>query len=187
MLEIEAKIKVTSLDPVRTKLMALMARKLPAVKEVNMFFDLPDRSLQAGDKGLRIRLETSEENPLPKALMTYKGPRQRSALHPREAFDLSVSPPNDAIAFLQALGYERTLSYEKHRESWLIESCRVELDELPYLGTFVEIEGPSEKAITAVREKLGLAHHELTKPSYAAMMSHYLQEHNIPDRTVIFR
>ena len=40
--------------------------------------------------------------------------------------------------------------------SWKLGGCTVELDELPHLGTFVEIEGPSEAAILKVRDQLQL-------------------------------
>ena len=54
-----------------------------------------------------------------------------------------VANDDDAIdAAFAALGYSRVLSFEKRRESWKLGGCNVELDELPHLGTFVEIEGP---------------------------------------------
>jgi adenylate cyclase class IV len=45
----------------------------------------------------------------------------------------------------------------------------VELDELPHLGCFVEIEGPDEQSVLAVRDRLGLAGPGITK-SYLAML-----------------
>src|SRR5271168_2852226 len=127
MLEIEAKIKVDSHDPARQKLIALKAQQLPKVKQTNIFFDRPDRSLLAADSGLRLRLETSPEYPTTQAMFTFKGPRQNTPLHPRESFDLSVTPVADAASFLLALGFQQTLSFEKYRESWLYASCHVEL------------------------------------------------------------
>ena len=58
----------------------------------------------------------------------------------------------------------------------MLDSCRVELDEIPHLGRFVEIEGPSDEVVMKVREKLGLGSLTLIKASYVAMLSAHLQE-----------
>jgi predicted adenylyl cyclase CyaB len=186
MLEIEAKIKVDSLDPIRRKLIELSAEKLETAKQTNIFFDRPDGSLRKADSGLRVRLEQFAESAEPKATITHKGPRLDTPLQPRESFDLVVTPAGDAVPFILALGFERTLTYEKSRESWFLDSCRVELDTLPHLGTFVEVEGPSEEAVEAVRRKLGLERVALVRESYVAMMARYVDEHEVPDRIVVF-
>jgi len=186
MLEIEAKIKVAALEPIRQTLQRLSAQRLHAVTEVNMFFDRSDRSLLAAACGLRVRIETSPELPEPKATITFKGPKQDSPFHPREAFDLVTTPVADAVPFLQALGFVRTLSFEKHRESWIYGGCRVELDELPHLGTFVEIEGPAAAAIANVRQALGLDHQDLCNDSYIAMIARYVDEHPSAERAITF-
>ena len=68
------------------------------------------------------------------------------------------------------------LSFEKRRETLELDGCKVELDELPHLGSFVEIEGPDEEAVLRVREKLGLADRPIVKTSYIALLMGYLQE-----------
>ncbi len=184
MLEIEAKIKVESLKAIRDKLQALSAQKLETVKQINIFFDRPDHSLRAADQGLRVRLESSPEYPEPKCTLTHKGPKQDTPLHPRESYDLITTSARDAVPFIEALGFVRVLTYEKRRESWFYDSCRVELDELPHLGTFVEIEGPSEDAVNVVRAKLDLNRNELCQESYVAMMARYVDETGVANRTV---
>jgi adenylate cyclase class 2 len=77
---------------------------------------------------------------------------------------------------LEQLGFVQSLRYQKRRESWKLERCRVELDEIPHLGRFVEVEGPSDKAVMEVREKLGLSANTLIKASYVAMLTAHLQE-----------
>jgi adenylate cyclase class IV len=47
----------------------------------------------------------------------------------------------------------------------------VELDELPQLGTFIEIEGPSAAKVMACRKKLGLADEPMIPESYVAMVA----------------
>jgi hypothetical protein len=52
----------------------------------------------------------------------------------------------------------------------------VEIDELPRLGFFIEIEGPTEEAVLQARQALGLSESPLIKAAYSAMLTEYLQE-----------
>ena len=47
---------------------------------------------------------------------------------------------------------------------------KVELDELPRLGRFVEVEGPDEATVMRVRADLGLAGLPLIKAGYIALL-----------------
>jgi hypothetical protein len=61
----------------------------------------------------------------------------------------------------------------------------IELDTLPRLGQFIEIEGPSDDAVMQKREALGLAEAPLVRTSYAAMLTAYIREHDL--RTGLIR
>jgi adenylate cyclase class 2 len=62
----------------------------------------------------------------------------------------------------------------------------VELDELPYLGSFVEVEGPDEATVLAVREQLGLSDRPIVKSSYIALLMGHLQERGQTRKIVTF-
>ncbi len=49
-------------------------------------------------------------------------------------------------------------------------SCLIELDELPLIGTFIEIEGSSQRQVFAVARKLGLDGDSI-KTSYSRMIA----------------
>ena len=83
----------------------------------------------------------------------------------------------DAAALLGKLGFLPTLGFEKRRESWSLDGCLVELDELPHFGTFVEIEGDSESLVLAVRTKLALDAHPLVAKGYIRMIDELGAEH----------
>ena len=184
--EIEAKMSVESFEPVRTRLRECGARETGRRFEVNTFFDTEDRSLLAADEGLRLRLERNVPGGAERHVVTYKGPRQMGQLKSREEVEVEVAPGDQAIKLLEMLGYHRTLSFEKRRESWELDRCKVELDELPHLGHFVEVEGPDERTVLAVRERLGLAHRPIVKSSYVAMLMSHLQERGQTTRNVTF-
>jgi predicted adenylyl cyclase CyaB len=118
--------------------------------------------------------------------MTFKGPRQHGPLKSREEKEVGVDNAKAATVMLEALGYHHILSFEKKRESWRLADCLVELDELPHLGLFVEIEGPKEDAVMKVRESLQLADEPIIKASYVALLMTHLQETGNASRVVKF-
>lgn len=176
-MEIEAKMAVENLAATRAKLQDLGAQRIGSFAETNTFFDTEDRSLLTADKGLRLRLNRNTETGHEDHIITYKGPRQPGPLKTREEVELTVDGATEATRLFERLGFARTLSFEKRRESWHLDKCKVELDELPYLGTFVEIEGPDEASVLRVRQRLNLADCALIKTGYVGMLTAYLQEH----------
>ncbi len=184
--EIEAKMKVERLDPVRDRLKALGATFDGDALETNVFFDTEDRALLAGDRGLRLRVAKAVPSGEMSNTITYKGPRLHGPLKSRDERELDVANPEDAVNLLESLGYLRVLSFEKRRQSWVFGGCKVELDELPHLGVFVEIEGTNETSVMKVRETLQLSDRPLVKASYIALLMTYLQDHHIKERLVKF-
>ncbi|HEX4054568.1 MAG TPA: class IV adenylate cyclase [Tepidisphaeraceae bacterium] len=183
--EIEAKIKVPDLRGVRKKLEASGATRIGKVLESNSFYDTAARSLQSADTGLRIRVAVDESGQS-KCTVTMKGPLQRGQFKTREETEFSADDPGAVRTIFENLGYHLTLSFQKHRESWKLGGCEVELDELPYLGAYVEIEGPGEKTVDAVRHSLGLENLPLIATGYISLLARYLEEHQIKDRQIRF-
>jgi len=68
---------------------------------------------------------------------------------------------------LTALGLTPTLTIQKKRASYRLGSCLVELDELPLIGRFVEIEAPSPEKIESIRAQLAIPSEPCT--------SHYIK------------
>lgn len=174
--EIEAKMSVDSHDAVRARLRECGARPAGSHFEVNTFFDTDDRSLLAADEGLRLRLQRDDATGKERHIITWKGPRQPGPLKSREELELEVDGADAAVRLLERLGYLRTMSFEKRRESWEFKGCRIELDEVPHLGRFVEIEGPDDRTVLSVREDLGLSHRPLIKGGYIKLLTSHLQE-----------
>jgi adenylate cyclase class 2 len=184
--EIEAKIKVDDHATTRARLEAVGAKRVGDYLETNVIFDTEDRSLLAVDKGLRVRcardVSTNEEG----VTITFKGPRKHSAMKSRQETELEVSDFAQAVELLEQLNFHQVLLFEKRRQSWEVGHCKVELDELPHLGCFVEIEGNSEKAIGKVQEQLGLGHRPIVKTAYVGLLMTYLQDRGDSERAVRF-
>lgn len=184
--EIEAKLKVDSLKLIVDKLIYLDAKEKGKVLELNIFFDREDHALQAADKGLRIRTNRDTTTGNVETIVTFKGPRQHGPLKSREERELKIESAEDGTRLFEALGYAMTLTFEKRRNSWTLDNCKVELDELPLLGTFIEVEGPTEQAVLAVLDKLQMRHLPPVKASYAAMLTTHLQDQGTQQRVVKF-
>ena len=183
-LETELKLRVESHEPVRARLPALGAVFAGRVRETNEIFDRPDGSLRRQGHGLRIRSVRAEDGDPRPATLTWKGPRLPGPMKSREELEVRIGEPETAVRLLQMLGFVRVLRYEKRRESWTLGDCRVELDEPPHLGLFVEIEGPDEETIRAVRDKLGLGGASHIQTSYVRMLAEFCEKRGIVDRVL---
>ena len=159
--EIEIKYAVEDLAVVKRKLRAAGATHLGTVEQSDAYFDTPDRRLLAADSGLRLRttriLRRGAEKIEGGALLTFKGPARRGGrAKVRTERQSHVGAPAVVAEILAACGLGEMVTIVKRRCSWRLGRCRVELDRLPILGCFVEIEGPSAKAIYSAAGRLGL-------------------------------
>ncbi|HEY1684772.1 MAG TPA: class IV adenylate cyclase [Tepidisphaeraceae bacterium] len=170
MLEIEAKLRIADFSPLRAQLEKLGAVRLGQRDETNIFFDTPDRRLLAADKGLRLRHQRDLATQHDQFILTFKGPNLPGPLKQREERELTIESATSAIALLKSLGYEPIFQFQKRREIWQLNDCEIALDELPDLGKFVEIEGPSENAIQSLLQQLSLQNEPLIRESYVALL-----------------
>ena len=185
-LEIEAKLKVESHEGVRAKLVDARAVCIGSVLESNHLFDRPDGSLRTAGCGLRVRSCVAISGEAPAPTLTYKGPRLASEFKCRQEIEIAVDDAGCAEAILESLGFVPILQFEKRRESWRLDDCLIELDEVPYLGTFVEIEGPDAPSVRRMRETLGLQNNTSIRESYIALLVSYCQGHGLPTSCITF-
>ncbi len=168
--EIEAKIRVDDLEVVRARLRELNTRCVGRYLETNYLCDRIDRDLRDHGCGLRVRMMRVLDGAPAAATLTFKGPLQASTIKRREEVEIEISDPEKTLAILAALGFETVMSYRKTRERWTLDNCYVEFDEVPLIGTFVEIEGPSEQAVAGVQERVGLGSGEHVRKGYPGML-----------------
>jgi adenylate cyclase class 2 len=166
--EIEAKLKVESLAEVAAVISGLGGKLKYKVLQKDCYFDDVAESLMNSDRCLRLRRQST--NNLEEVVLTYKGPKEKTKLKKRQEINVVVEDADSAEKLATALGYKKALSFEKKREIWQLDECQICLDELPLLGSFVEIEGPDEEKITRLQEKLGLGDVPHIPRSYAMLM-----------------
>lgn len=163
--EIEIKYYITDLAALEQRVKKLGAKlEHERVLETNLRFDTRDSELIQSYRVLRLRKDE-------KARLTFKGPgRMDEGVKSREEIEFTVSDFDQAKAFLEALGYQVIMSYEKYRTTYALEGVEVTLDELPY-GNFAELEGPDVASIQKVSERLGLDWETGISESYTTLFS----------------
>ncbi|HSJ89327.1 MAG TPA: class IV adenylate cyclase [Anaerolineales bacterium] len=178
--EREIKFYVLHLDRLITRLQDMNARLAqPRVLETNLRFDLPDGSLRTAGRVLRLRRDT-------KARLTYKGAGQSDqGILDRQEIEFVVDNFEMARKFLEALGYQQSMVYEKYRTTYEIDDVSVMLDELPY-GNFVEIEGETNEQIQTLSQKLHLDKDAAIGNSYAGLFDNIRKALQLSFQDLIF-
>jgi adenylate cyclase class 2 len=178
--ETEAKFYVRNLERIKKALENLRAHLGQArVLELNLRFDLPDASLRAQGRVLRLRRDTE-------ARLTYKGGNKNTkGVLSREEIEFVVGDFVKAKKLLEALGYQQIFYYEKYRTTYELDKTLIMLDELPY-GNFLEIEGETEETIQALSEKLDLNWDATIERSYSALFEQVQKSLNLSFRDLSF-
>lgn len=167
--EIEAKFYIQNLSRIKEQLEELgAALTQQRVLETNIRFDLPGARLRAEGRVLRLRRDTE-------ARLTYKsaGKNEHGVLS-REEIEFVVGDFEKAKQFLEALGYQKLVYYEKYRTTYELNETLIMLDELPY-GNFIEIEGKTIEAVHLVARQLDLNPERAISASYHALFERVCQ------------
>jgi len=167
--EIEAKLKVDSLKEITKKLAEVGAEFLQEQLQKDYYFDDANEAFTKADRCLRLRQQFADGKE--KIFLTYKGAREKDSFKKRQEVEVEVKDLDSANELLSALGFKQVLIIEKKRRIWQLGNCRVCLDDLPLLGSFVEIEGPDDRSIADVQHSLGLENSSHIPESYASLMA----------------
>ena len=144
-----------------------------------MRFDTPAGDLKRSFRVLRLRRDTQSR-------LTYKGPAEvQKGVRVRPELEFTVSDFDMARAFLEALGYQVAMMYEKYRTVYDLDDVHITLDELPY-GNFVELEGPDTEVIYSVNRRLGLDWSARAPESYVILFDRLCAEKDLPIRDLVF-
>jgi len=135
MLEVELKVRVPDLDPIRKRLLALNAEFCGKAHEHDIYYNAPHRDFGKTDEAVRVRYTNDH------AVVTYKGPKiKKFGLKAREELNFSVESGEVFETMLDRLGFTKTLEVNKLRENYRLGRASIALDQVEELGTFAEIE-----------------------------------------------
>ena len=174
--EVELKYIGADLVDVRRRLAEAGAHlEDPRSLETNATFDDADESLRASEKLLRLR----DGNEL-----TVKIPLLDAKFKARREITAHLADGN-IEEILEALGYRPTWRYEKYREGWNFDGMWVTLDEMPFVGPVVEIEGDRDR-IDVTAEKLGLTELRTSTGNYRSLYEEHRLKHDLPPGDMTF-
>ncbi|HMB25061.1 MAG: class IV adenylate cyclase [Chloroflexota bacterium] len=178
--ETEAKFYIQDLKKVEARLRDLGAQLIqPRTLETNIRFDLPDARLRSEGRVLRLRQDTA-------ARLTYKGAgKKEGGVLSREEIEFVVEDFEKARRFLEALGYQKLVYYEKYRTTYELTETLIMLDELPY-GSFLEIEGESDSLIHRVADQLRLKWQTAVATSYIALFERVYKTRELSFQDISF-
>ena len=200
--EREIKLRVEDLQALRRALAKLGARVVRArVREGNVLFDTPLRTLAKHEQLLRIRTEVpaaQSRKGSSRSLVTFKRPvlaagsGAKSERHKvREEIELEISEAKGLAAILEGLGFRAWFQYEKFRTTFQLPASKawakgllIELDETP-IGTFLELEGPA-KAIDRTAQALGFGKKDYILANYMVLYREFCRNQGEEPSDMLF-
>jgi adenylate cyclase class 2 len=166
-MEIEAKVVVDDLASVAESLQHIGAEVRGSISQRDIYFtDENGRLLMLGC-GLRIRQQSGDVN---QTVITFKGPMVKGPFKIRPEIEVEIGEADAMQKLLEGLGYRTMIEIRKHRQSWHLGNCEICLDEVEGLGKFVEVEGPSNEAVSQAMQTIGLDVQHHINRGYASMM-----------------
>jgi adenylate cyclase class 2 len=172
--ETEAKFYIRDLKKIELRLLDLKAQLIQTrTHETNLRFDNANYDLRNSSRVLRLRQDE-------KAHLTFKGPSTEMAggILSRQEIEFVVDDFENARQFLEALGFEVVVFYEKFRTTYKLNNSHIMLDELPY-GEFLEIEGESTEAIQTTSNLLGLNWDVMVKAGYHSLFERVAEKYKL--------
>jgi adenylate cyclase, class 2 len=179
--ETEAKFHIRDITKIELRLQFAKAKLIqPRTHETNLRFDNANSDLRNTFRVLRLRQDE-------KARFTFKGPsvEKEGGVLSRQEIEFVVEDFENARQFLEALGFEVVVFYEKFRTTYELNDIHIMLDELPY-GEFVEIEGEDVEAIHNIANLLGLKWDTMIKAGYHALFERVTEKYNLDPSQLSF-
>jgi len=153
--EIEGKFKVDNLESIRKNIKKYIVEEQVTTREdnrISVLWGLLER------RGAYIRLRNNGNY-----YFTFKGPNKSSSIMDRFEFNQKI--PEWVYILLKSLLPEK-VTYKKTSQLFSSEDCQIFLDLVEGLGTFVEIEAPTEEQVTLWKKRLGITSKSIQKPYY---------------------
>ncbi len=151
--EIETKVLEVDVKAIVKKLKSFGAEKIQDVMLTVDWFSLLGVDKDKQPWFLRVRSYSTG-----KIEVTWKGDLEVLGVSRKvKEIQLSVESHEKMKLLFEAIGLVVYAHQEKKRQSWKIGDVQFDLDTYPGMPSYLEIEGPGEREITHMIEKLNLA------------------------------
>jgi adenylate cyclase class 2 len=178
-LEIEVKFHLPEIKPVRDHLLAMGAIHCGRAFETNVRFEDASNSLKK--KGILLRLRKDD-----RIRLTLKSrlPRTDPEFKIHRELEIEVGDFDICHSILQGLGFRPVQSYEKWRETFVLNNTNLLIDTMPY-GVFLEIEG-QKSHIRDIADRLGVKWEERILLNYLEIFEIVQREEGLPFSDITF-
>lgn len=138
--ELKAALNEQQMQALPLRLLALGFAADASAREIDVYYNAPDRDFRKTDEALRLRSHQDLDELRTLSLLTYKGPKNDARSSTRQEFETAVQSGETAEKLLQALGYQALFTVDKTRRTYLRGNVTVCLDQVTGLGCFLELE-----------------------------------------------
>jgi len=178
-LEIEVKFYLANVEAIHSRIMKLGAQRLGRAFETNIRFEDANNSLIKQKSLLRLRKDT-------KTRLTFKS-EPRSEDHEfkiLKELEVEVSDFHIMKQILESIGFHKEQTYEKWRETFILNRTILCIDTLPY-GDFLEIEGEKHN-IKEISGSIGLEWSKRILTNYLHLFQIIKDKSDLPFSDVTF-
>lgn len=177
--ELEIKIQVSSdehFQSIYNSCKELFGPPVSHVLQLDEYYDTPDGQLKKQDLVIRIRSNGQKKT------IALKSPRIElpSGMTNRIELEFLSAEGEKVDEQLLSQGLNPNEAAEKERWTFIHDDCEIVLDKLPFIGSFIEIEGPSEVAIQNIVSLLDLSSCPVVRQNYGELMIAKFSELQIP-------
>jgi len=180
--ESEAKYRISDYASLDRKLQSLGFFPSPTILQRDEYYDTNDKTLESLDYVVRLRRTGAE------VVCAIKGPRVWT---PRQEYsrielEFSVLSNESVKAELRKRDLHVTWFFEKRRTSYRnpTSGVSVELDEVPQIGTFIEIEGVLQDS-REIASKLGPALGHQERKNYREIFVEFMKAQGVDESEIM--
>lgn len=165
----EIEVKILDINPrkIRRKLQGLGAVKVFQGNIESLILDFNDQRISSRGECLRLRKVGTEVE------LCYKGKKGTGHYKIREETEVTASDYNTTLQILRSIGLTVIETSSKKRESYQLKNVTFDIDFIPSIPPYLEIEAPTKKLVQAYVQKLGYAVGDMVNWSMGEVLRHY--------------
>jgi len=148
------------------------------LNQLDEYYDTPTENLRKQDLSLRLRTVNG------RSFVAMKSPRVflTENIHDRIELEFEAADRAEVFANIERYGLTATAITEKRRWEFKKDDFKVVIDQLPFIGSFLEIEAPTVEKISAIVLMLGLSLADGVNKNYSELLEEKLKEIGLPVR-----
>ena len=179
--EIEIKLRIPSGEDAKKlieKLGKISDNAPEYFEQTDIYYDAQNGDLMKKDFVIRMRIVNG------KGYVAMKSPRIfiNDAVQKRIELEFEVKDIEAIKQKIKNQGLLETTVMEKRRTEFTLDNAVIAIDEVPFIGWFLEIESDGEESIEKIIKDLEISSFERVKLNYGELMDKKMSEINLPMR-----